>query len=91
MSKFVELRFDGDDDDAAIRYSDPLDRFDAQTDGNSYEGDEDDDDWHHEDYEDDDYDDRMDGDFDSGMASAGFGTDEDYGSYDDDCDCMDEW
>ena len=28
---------------------------------------------------DDDYDDRMDGDFDSGMASAGFGTDEDYG------------
>lgn len=29
----------------------------------------------------DDYDDRMDGDFDSGMASAGFGTDEDYGCY----------
>ena len=28
---------------------------------------------------DDDYDDSMDGDFDSGMASAGFGTDEDYG------------
>lgn len=27
----------------------------------------------------DDYDDSMDGDFDSGMASAGFGTDEDYG------------
>ena len=26
-----------------------------------------------------DYDDSMDGDFDSGMASAGFGTDEDYG------------
>jgi hypothetical protein len=25
------------------------------------------------------YDDSMDGDFDSGMASAGFGTDEDYG------------
>jgi hypothetical protein len=25
------------------------------------------------------YDDRMDGDWDSGMASAGFGTDEDYG------------
>ena len=30
---------------------------------------------------DDDYmDDSMDGDFDSGMTSAGFGTDEDYGS-----------
>ena len=28
-----------------------------------------------------DYDDSMDGDFDSGMASAGFGTDEDYGDY----------
>ena len=28
---------------------------------------------------DDEYDDRMDGDWDSGMASAGFGTDEDYG------------
>jgi hypothetical protein len=28
---------------------------------------------------DDEYDDRMDGDFDSGMASAGHGTDEDYG------------
>ena len=26
----------------------------------------------------------MDGDFDSGMASAGFGTDEDYGCYGDD-------
>lgn len=28
-----------------------------------------------------DYDDSMDGDFDSAMASAGLGTDEDYGSY----------
>ena len=27
----------------------------------------------------DEYDDGMDGDFDSGMASAGYGTDEDYG------------
>ena len=26
-----------------------------------------------------DFDDSMDGDFDSGMASAGYGTDEDYG------------
>ena len=29
--------------------------------------------------EDSDFDDSMDGDFDSGMASAGYGTDEDYG------------
>lgn len=29
-----------------------------------------------------DYDDSMDGDFDSAMASAGYGMDEDYGSYD---------
>ena len=27
------------------------------------------------------YNDSMDGDFDSGMASAGYGTDEDYGYY----------
>jgi hypothetical protein len=33
--------------------------------------------------EDSDYDDSMDGDFDSGMASAGYGTDEDYGYYGD--------
>lgn len=30
-------------------------------------------------YTDDEIDESMDGDFDSGMASAGFGTDEDYG------------
>ena len=35
-------------------------------------------------YGEDDYDDSMDGDFDSAMASAGFGTDEDYGCYGDD-------
>lgn len=29
----------------------------------------------------DNYDESMDGDFDSAMASAGFGTDEDYGYY----------
>jgi len=29
------------------------------------------------------YDDSMDGDFDSAMASAGYGTDEDYGYYGD--------
>ena len=32
-------------------------------------------------YENRDYDDSMDGDFDSAMASAGYGTDEDYGDY----------
>lgn len=32
---------------------------------------------------DDYYDDSMDGDFDSAMASAGYGTDEDYGYYGD--------
>lgn len=30
------------------------------------------------------YDDSMDGDFDTAMASAGFGTDEDYGSFGED-------
>ena len=30
----------------------------------------------------DEYDESMDGDFDSGMASAGYGTDEDYGGCD---------
>ena len=34
----------------------------------------------------DHYDDSMDGDFDSAMASAGYGTDEDYG-----CFGADEW
>ena len=32
-------------------------------------------------FEEEDYDDSMDGDHDSAMASAGFGTDEDYGYY----------
>lgn len=35
-------------------------------------------------FDDSEYDDSMDGDFDSAMASAGFGTDEDYGYYGDD-------
>ena len=37
-----------------------------------------------QDYEEDNYDDSMDGDHDSAMTSAGFGTDEDYGYYGDD-------
>jgi len=35
------------------------------------------------DYEDGNYDDSMDGDHDSAMSSAGWGTDEDYGYYGD--------
>jgi len=40
----------------------------------------------HEEYNDPDdyYNDRMDGDFDSAMRDAGFGTDEDYGYYGED-------
>ncbi len=34
-----------------------------------------------EDGDGEEFDDSMDGDFDSGMSSAGFGTDEDYGYY----------
>ena len=34
-----------------------------------------------DDAEQSEFDDSMDGDWDSGMASAGFGTDEDYGYY----------
>ena len=43
----------------------------------------DDDDYREDWDEEDDWDDRdeMDGDHESGLASAGFGTDEDYGSY----------
>ena len=36
-----------------------------------------------EEQESDRFDDSMDGDFDTAMASAGYGTDEDYGFYDD--------
>jgi hypothetical protein len=35
-------------------------------------------------FDDSQYNEPMDGDFDSGMASAGFGTDEDYGYFGDD-------
>lgn len=45
---------------------------------NSYE--DDDMDYNYDDH-DDYYNDSMDGDFDSAMASAGHGTDEDYGYY----------
>lgn len=51
-----------------------------------YDGfDEDEDDgWNEYDSWDEDYDDSMDGDHDSAMESAGWGTDEDYGYYGED-------
>lgn len=36
---------------------------------------------HEDGFEDDNYDDSMDGDFDSAMRDAGWGTDEDYGCF----------
>jgi|694.fasta_scaffold26192_16 hypothetical protein len=39
----------------------------------------------------DDYDDSMDGDHESGLASAGWGTDEDYGHYGDDIDSFHDY
>lgn len=41
--------------------------------------------------EDDSYDDSMDGDHDSAMQSAGWGTDEDYGHYGDDIDAFHDY
>lgn len=68
---------------------------------NSYEDDymafhDDEEDANYDDYndfheEDDDYDDSMDGDHESGFASAGWGTDEDYGSYADDIDAFHDY
>lgn len=40
---------------------------------------------------DDSYDDSMDGDHDSAMESAGWGTDEDYGHYGDDIDAFHDY
>jgi hypothetical protein len=39
----------------------------------------------------DDYDDSMDGDHESGLASCGWGTDEDYGDYRDDIDAFNDY
>jgi hypothetical protein len=41
--------------------------------------------------DDNDYDDSMDGDHESGLASAGWGTDEDYGHYGDDIDAFHDY
>ena len=44
-----------------------------------------------EDWDDDSYDDSMDGDHESGLASAGWGTDEDYGHYGNDIDAFHDY
>jgi hypothetical protein len=60
-----------------VGFNDYMDSCDINTDDLLEDGESDYDD---SDYDDSDYDDSMmDGDFDSGMASAGYGTDEDYG------------
>ena len=86
----------------AMSHPDPL--YDPD---NSYEDDDmaynyDDHDDYYEDYNemvedgadqdyDDTYDDSMDGDHESGLASAGFGMDEDYGGYQDDIDAFEDY
>jgi hypothetical protein len=56
-------------DDDFFREDEPTDGEDEEEDGLTA------------DHNEDDYDDSMDGDFDSGMASAGLGTDESYGYF----------
>lgn len=53
-------------------------------DDESHDNDNDEQGWDEYDSWDEDYDDSMDGDFDTGMRDAGFGTDEDYGYYGED-------
>ena len=73
---FVEYLYDDHDDffdeDSSNYHPDAAHEISTHSD------DEDDDVWA------DDYDDSMDGDFDSAMRDAGFGTDEDYGYYGED-------
>ena len=79
-----------EDDDMGYNYDDHDDFFDE--DSSNYHPDAEheisthvDNDDNEEDYVwNDDYDDSMDGDFDSAMRDAGFGTDEDYGYYGED-------
>lgn len=67
---------------------------------NSYEDDmnyddyndfHDEDGWNEFDSWDEDYDDSMDGDHDSAMTSAGWGTNEDYGDYGDETSMYDDY
>ena len=73
---FVEYLYDDHDDffdeDSSNYHPDAAHEISTHSD------DEDDDVWA------DDYDDSMDGDFDSAMRDAGWGTDEDYGYYGED-------
>ena len=54
-------------------------------------GGDDEDGWNEFDSWDEDYDDNMDGDHDSAMTSAGWGTDEDYGNYGDETSMYDDY
>jgi hypothetical protein len=71
---------------------DAFDRFDEMAertiypwiDDESHDGDDVNYDDYSDFYDEEDYDDSMDGDHDSAMESAGWGTDEDYGYYGDD-------
>jgi hypothetical protein len=71
---------------------DSFDRFDDMAertiypwiDDESHDSDDANYDDHDDFFDEDDYDDSMDGDHDSAMESAGWGTDEDYGYYGDD-------
>ena len=67
-----------EDDNMAYNYDDHDDFYQECEDYNDYYIEE------NEVEDDDDYDDSMDGDIESGLASAGWGTDEDYGSYGED-------
>lgn len=68
--------------------SDPFDRFDEMAERTIWpwidDESHDSDDVNYDDYNDFYLDESMDGDHESGLASAGWGTDEDYGFYGDD-------
>ena len=67
-----------EDDDMGYNYDDHDDFYQECEDYNDYYIEE------NEVEDDNDYDDSMDGDHESGLASAGWGTDEDYGHFCDD-------
>jgi len=69
-----------------MNYADDVDASNYDDYNDFYEGEEDttDETWT------EDYDDSMDGDHESGLASAGWGTDEDYGFYGDNTDYGDD-
>ena len=77
-----DMAYVGDEDDS--NYDDHDDFYQECEDYNDYYIEE------NEVEDDNEYDDSMDGDIESGLASAGWGTDEDYGYYGDDTDCYGE-